>query len=148
MEASFKYICTMKKLILSFLLINILLNTTCKKEEKQSNPIIGTTWVHSYSNYLTDYNYIVIKFISATEVVGYFADINLIMSENPTSATYSIKNNSIVFTNFIVDYSYPAVYWFKTAEIIGETMKVSEQYRLGTNEWWSIDIRNFQKQAK
>ena len=84
----------MKKLftLLSVLIITFVSFTSCEKPTKEEpNPLVGTKWFASYSDYL-----MVLEFTSDTQVTGYFAKPNGVYYSGQTAGTYKVSGKTRV----------------------------------------------------
>lgn len=94
----------MKKffILLSALIISIVSFTACEKTVKEEpNPLVGTKWFASYSDYL-----MVLEFTSDTQVTGYFAKDNGAYYTGQTSGTYKVSGNSVTFSGLTYRWIY------------------------------------------
>lgn len=124
----------MKKffILLSALIISIVSFTACEKTVKEEpNPLVGTKWFASYSDYL-----MVLEFTSDTQVTGYFAKDNGAYYTGQTSGTYKVSGNSVTFSGLTYRWIY-AYYRPETGSISGALLSVVGQhtFNIDKGEW-------------
>lgn len=135
----------MKKLFSMTLLLTAMFLTfsSCSKDDDNGNSLSGTKWATKFA----DNDYIVIEFVSDSEVEGYFTDANFVIVGNPSTGKYSMNDNKITFNNFIINYAGIAKYKYSEATISGSILRTSYQWKYNSsNDWGSISTDNFQKQ--
>ena len=134
----------MKKLfaLLSVLIIAMVSFTGCEKPAKEEpNPLAGTKWFASYSDYL-----MVLEFTSDTEVTGYFAKPNGVYYSGQTSGTYKVTGSKVTFSGLTYRWMY-AYYRLETGSISGSLLSTSGQYTFNIDKGdWSPWTETFSKQ--
>ena len=136
----------MRKLfsILTACAIGILSLASCEKatpDIKESNPLVGTKWYASYSDYL-----MVLEFTSATEVTGYFAKPNGVYYSGQTSGTYKVSGNSVTFNGLTYRWIY-AYYRLESGRVNGSLLSTTGQKTFNIDKGdWSSWTDTFSKQ--
>ena len=128
--------------ILSVLIITIMSFTACKKPiQEELNPLVGTKWFASYSDYL-----MVLEFTSETEATGYFAKDNGVYYSGRTSGTYKVSGNRVTFNDLTYRWIY-AYYNLQSATISGSLLSGMGQYTFNIDKGvWSPWSETFSKQ--
>lgn len=136
--------CFMKKFfsILFALIIAIVSFASCEKSDpKVSNPLVGTKWFASYSDYL-----MVLEFTSDSDVIGYFATDNGVYYSGKTSGAYKIAGNSVTFSDLSFRWMY-AYYRPESASVSESLLSVTGQYTFNIDKGdWSAWSKTFSKQ--
>ena len=134
----------MKKFIHLLLVafVAVLSLSSCEKTpEKEENPLVGTKWFASYSDYL-----MVLEFTSDTEVTGYFAKDNGVYYSGRTSGTYTVSGNKVTFNDLTYCWIY-AYYKLQSATISGSLLSGTGQYTFNIDKGdWSPWNETFSKQ--
>lgn len=134
----------MKKFIYLLLVafVAVLSLSSCEKtSEKEENPLVGTKWFASYSDYL-----MVLEFTSDTEVTGYFAKDNGVYYSGRTSGTYTVSGNKVTFNDLTYRWIY-AYYKLQSATISGSLLSGTGQYTFNIDKGdWSPWNETFSKQ--
>lgn len=128
--------------LLSVLIITFVSFTSCEKPVKEEpNPLVGTKWFASYSDYL-----MVLEFTSDTQVTGYFAKPNGVYYSGQTSGTYKVTGNTVTFTDLTFRWIY-AYYRPEKATISGSLLSASGQYTFNIDKGdWSPWTETFSRQ--
>ena len=109
--------------------------------KEEPNPLVGTKWFASYSDYL-----MVLEFTSDTQVTGYFAKPNGVYYSGQTSGTYKVTGNTVTFTDLTFRWIY-AYYRPERATISGSLLSASGQYTFNIDKGdWSPWTETFSKQ--
>ena len=116
--------------------IGVLSLSSCEKatpDTKESNPLVGTKWYASYSDYL-----MVLEFTSATEVTGYFAKPNGVYYSGQTTGTYKVSGNTVTFTGLMYRWIY-AYYRLESGSVNGSLLSTSGQktFDIDKGDWLS-----------
>lgn len=116
--------------------------SSCEKTpEKEENPLVGTKWFASYSDYL-----MVLEFTSDTEVTGYFAKDNGVYYSGRTSGTYAFSGGKVTFNDLTYRWMY-AYYKLQSATISGSLLSGTGQYTFNIDKGeWSPWNETFSKQ--
>lgn len=130
------------------ILFTIALGITClsscgktEPDSKDSNPLVGTKWYASYSDYL-----MVLEFTSATEVTGYFAKPNGVYYSGQTTGTYTVSGNSVCFSGLTYRWIY-AYYKLSGGTINGSLLSTTGQKTFNIEKGeWSTWTDTFSKQ--
>ena len=136
----------MRKLlsILFAITIGIACLTSCGKDNsgsKEPNPLVGTKWFASYSDYL-----MVLEFTSETDVTGYFAKPNGVYYSGQTSGTYTVSGSRVTFSGLTYRWMY-AYYRLESASISGSLLSGIGQYTFDIDKGvWSPWNETFSKQ--
>lgn len=108
---------------------------TPEPEPQEVNPLVGTKWYASYSDYL-----MVLEFPSDTEVIGYFAKENGVFYGGRTNGTYSVSGNRVTFAGLTYQWIY-AYYKLESGTISGSLLSTTGQrtFNIEKGEWspWS-----------
>ena len=108
--------------------------TACEKTApEETNPLVGTKWYASYSDYL-----MVLEFISDTEVTGYFAKDNGVYDSGKTSGTYTVSGNRVTFSGLTYRWIY-AYYRLESGILSGSLLSTTGQktFSIDKGEWSS-----------
>ena len=116
--------------------VGVLSLSSCEKatpDTKESNPLVGTKWYASYSDYL-----MVLEFTSATEVTGYFAKPNGVYYSGQTTGTYKVSGNTVTFTGLMYRWIY-AYYRLESGSVNGSLLSTSGQktFDIDKGDWLS-----------
>lgn len=134
----------MKKFIYFLLVafVAMLSLSSCEKTpEKEENPLVGTKWFASYSDYL-----MVLEFTSDTEVTGYFAKDNGVYYSGRTSGTYTVSGSKVTFNDLTYRWMY-AYYKLQSATVSGSLLSGTGQYTFNIDKGeWSPWNETFSKQ--
>ena len=126
------------------IVIGVLSLTSCEKatpDTKESNPLVGTKWYASYSDYL-----MVLEFTSDTDVTGYFAKPNGVYYSGQTSGTYKVSGNSVTFSGLTYRWIY-AYYRLESGTVNGSLLSTTGQKTFDIdNGDWSSWTETFSKQ--
>lgn len=129
-------------LVASF--IGILCFSSCGKENsntKEPNPLVGTKWFASYSDYL-----MVLEFTSETEVTGYFAKPNGVYYSGQTTGTYTVSGSRVTFSGLTYRWIY-AYYRLESGSVNGSLLSTTGQYTFNIDKGdWSSWTETFSKQ--
>ncbi len=131
--------------ILSIILIalcSILSFASCEKADtKEPNPLVGTKWYTSYSDYL-----MVLEFTSETDVTGYFAKDNGVYYRGQTTGTYKVSGNRVTFSGLTYQWIY-AYYKLESGTINGSLLSTTGQYTFNIDKGeWSPWTETYSKQ--
>lgn len=133
--------------ILSIILValcSVLSFSSCEKAvaiAKEPNPLVGTKWYTSYSDYL-----MVLEFTSDTEVTGYFAKPNGVYYTGQTTGTYKVSGNSVTFSGLTYRWIY-AYYRLESGSVNGSLLSTSGQKTFDIDKGdWSSWTETFSKQ--
>lgn len=136
----------MRKLlsILAACFIGIICLSSCEKatpDTKETNPLVGTKWYASYSDYL-----MVLEFTSDTDVTGYFAKPNGVYYSGQTSGTYKVSGNSVTFSGLTYRWIY-AYYRLSSGTVNGSLLSTTGQKTFDIEKGdWSSWTETFSKQ--
>lgn len=118
------------------------LSSCSKDDDENGKSLSGTKWVAKYA----DNHYIVIEFVSDSQVEGYFTDTNFVIVGNPSTGSYDISDNKVTFNNFIIKYYGIAQYRYMEATVSSSTMRTTYQWKYNTStDWGTLETDNFQK---
>ena len=106
----------------------------CEKPEpepQEVNPLVGTKWFASYSDYL-----MVLEFTSETEVMGFFAKPNGVYYKGRTNGTYSVSGNRVTFSGLTYQWIY-AYYRLESGSISGSLLSTTGKrtFDIEKGEW-------------
>lgn len=119
-----------------FLLLSILmLMVSCSTIETEDNPLIGTKWTTSYSDYL-----MVLEFTSNNQVTGYFAKSNGVYNSGMVNGSYTLKGNQIIFSDLTYKWIY-AYYRVESATLTGSLLSTNgkQTFDIDSGEWSDWD---------
>jgi len=126
------------------IVIGVLSLTSCEKatpDTKESNPLVGTKWYASYSDYL-----MVLEFTSDADVTGYFAKPNGVYYSGQTTGTYKVSGNSVTFSGLTYRWIY-AYYKLESGSINGSLLSTRGQKTFDIDKGdWSSWTDTFSKQ--
>lgn len=122
----------MKKLVLILAVVTAMAAISgCNKQAEDSNILVGTKWVTTCSND----EIIVLEFSSSSEVTGYIASIEGIISGNPYKGSYSLSGSSIAFNGLQIKRIYH-LYELRSGTISGSILSTSGREKYGENGQW------------
>lgn len=124
----------MKRILsIALVIFSILCALSCTKNTTDSgNPLVGTKWTTSYSDYL-----MVLEFTSEKDVTGYFAKPSGAYYSGQIQGTYSFSNNSITFSDMTFRWMY-AYYKLESGTLSGSLLntKGKETFNIDGGEWF------------
>lgn len=136
----------MRKPILLFFvaLCSTVLFSACEKPEpepQEVNPLVGTKWFASYSDYL-----MVLEFSSETDVMDYFAKPNGVYYKGRTNGTYSVSGNRVTFSGLTYQWIY-AYYCLESGSISGSLLTTTGKHTFDIEKGeWTTWNDTFSKQ--